>query len=81
MPKITQTGLLRRPHWNIRRIRMFYPVPDCWEPNPKDKMYRWMKLYSVEKIQQIENSPEFQADVERYRNRRRKRMSMEVINQ
>jgi len=71
MTKICQEDLLKMPNWNIRRVRLFYPLPDECVPNPHGSNYRWMKLYSVEKIKQIEASPEFQADVQRCRNRRR----------
>ncbi len=74
MPSIIQTGLLKRPNWNMRRINKFYPVPDSWAPNPKCETFRSMKLYSLEKIREIEASPEFQADLLKYPSRKRGRV-------
>jgi hypothetical protein len=67
MTTICQEDVLRMPNWNMRRIRLFYPVPDSYAPNPNGAMFRQMKLFSVEKLRQIEMSPEFQTDVQRCR--------------
>jgi len=72
MTTICQEDLIRLPNWNIRRVRLFYPIPEGYAPNPHGKNYREMKLYSIEKIRQIEASPAFQADVQRCRRRKRK---------
>lgn len=69
--EICQEDLLRLPNWNMRRIQLFYPDPEGYAPNPHGKDYRRMKLYSIDKIKQIQNLPSFQADVQRCRKRRK----------
>ena len=72
MDTICQEDLIRMPDWNRRRVLLFYPEPESYAPNPHGAKFRWMKLYSIDKIRRIEASPEFRADVQRCRRCNRK---------
>jgi len=64
MPQyLCKTDLSRRKYWNARRIDLFLGEPDKHAPNPKGFVRRPMRLYSLDRIQQVEHSTEFFMDV------------------
>jgi hypothetical protein len=57
---IAEYKLRRRPGWTIKTIRELYPNPRLYKcPRSKGKK-KFMKLYNLDRVQEIEKTKEFE---------------------
>jgi len=57
--------------WTAGLVTKFLKHPDSVKPNPMFKSASPMKLYLLERIEMVENSPEFAAESEKIASRKR----------
>jgi len=65
---ICQSILLKRPHWTVPRIKKFLKEPDFLIINPHGWENRPMKLFSMDRVEWVESTPEFQKSIRKPKN-------------